>query len=203
MYHENSALHLKKIDSFYSLHDMMKIIRLNETSQLRQLAITDVPDIYNAIDSQRDYLREFLPFVDDTKQIEDTHAFVNAAVNAATEQSEYTFVILSENCFAGLIGFKDLDKKNRKVEIGYWLCEQYQRQGIMTSAVYALCELAFDELQLNRIQIKCATGNMKSKRIPLRLGFTLEGIERQGEQMYDRSYADIEVYSILRNEYVK
>lgn len=99
----------------------MKIIRLNETSQLRQLAITDVPDIYNAIDSQRDYLREFLPFVDDTKQIEDTHAFVNAAVNAATEQSEYTFVILSENCFAGLVGFKDLDKRTGKwrLAIGY------------------------------------------------------------------------------------
>ncbi|MDR2920643.1 MAG: GNAT family N-acetyltransferase [Tannerella sp.] len=178
----------------------MQIIRLNETTKLRQLEITDVPDIYKAIDSQRGYLREFLPFVDHTKKTEDTRAFVEGAVNAAVERNEYTFVILVENNFAGLVGFKDLDKKNLKVEIGYWLCEQYQHRGIMTSAVKALCELAFKDLQLNRIQIKCATGNIRSKHIPIRLGFKMEGLERQGELMHNGTFADLEIYSILKND---
>lgn len=178
----------------------MQIIRLNETTKLRQLEITDAPDIYNAIDTQRYYLREFLPFVDHTKKTEDTYAFVEGAVRAATERDEYTFIILAENNFAGLVGFKELDKKNKKVEIGYWLCEQYQGQGIMTSAVKALCKLAFNELQLNRVQIKCATGNVKSKHIPIRLGFKLEGLEREGELMYDSTFADLEIYSLLKND---
>lgn len=178
----------------------MKTIPFNETTKLRQLEIADVSDIYKAINSQRDYLREFLPFVDRTKKQEDTHTFVNAAVHAAEERNEYTFIILAENNFAGLIGFKDLDKENQKAEIGYWLCEQYQGQGIITLAVKALCQLAFKELHLNRIQIKCATGNIRSKRIPLRLGFTLEGIERQGELMVNGTFADLEIYSLLKDD---
>lgn len=180
----------------------MKEIRLHTTSLLCPLELTDVPEIYQAIDSQRDYLREFLPFVDQTKQMEDTHTFVRSSVFAA-ERGEYTFVTRCNNAFAGLVGFKDLDKENRKVEIGYWLCKQYQQQGIMTSAVQALCKLAFKEMKLNRVQIKCAINNIRSKRIPLRLGFTYEGIERQGELMSNGKFSDLDVYSLLKSDRYK
>jgi ribosomal-protein-serine acetyltransferase len=68
----------------------------------------------------------------------------------------------------------------------------------MTAAVKALCDFAFQELNMNRIQIKCAVGNEPSKRIPRRLGFTFEGIERDGELLTGGIYTDIEVYSLLK-----
>lgn len=178
----------------------MKEIRLNATTQLRLLELHDAPDIYQAIDSQRDYLGEFLPFVNKTDSIEYTQAFVQSSVCASSKKGEYSFVINHEGNFAGIIGFKDLDKENQKVEIGYWLCRQYQHRGIMTSAVKALCKLAFEEMHINRIQIKCAVRNTPSKRIPMRLGFSLEGTERSGEKMADGTFADLEIYSLLQSE---
>ena len=55
---------------------------------------------------------------------------------------------------------------------------------------------------MNRIQIQCAVGNTKSSNIPRRLGFTLEGIARAGELQADGRFSDIEVYSLLREEYI-
>ena len=89
-----------------------------------------------------------------------------------------------------------------EAEIGYWLGEEYQGRGIMTRCVEALCGLAFSELNINRIQIQCAVGNTKSSNIPRRLGFTLEGIARAGELQADGRFSDIEVYSLLREEYI-
>ena len=70
----------------------------------------------------------------------------------------------------------------------------------MTRAVERLCKYAFEELGLNRVQICCAVGNTPSSNIPRRLCFKFEGIERAGELFPDGSFADIEVYSFLKNE---
>jgi len=71
----------------------------------------------------------------------------------------------------------------------------------MTSAVDCLCKYAFEELEMNRVQICCAVENTSSSNIPRRLGFQFEGIERAGELFPDGIFADIEVYSLLKNEY--
>ncbi|MFA7401791.1 MAG: GNAT family protein, partial [Bacteroidales bacterium] len=93
-------------------------------------------------------------------------------------------------------------KQNQKTEIGYWLSESFQKKGIMSLSVKALIDYAFQQLQLNRIQIKCAVGNNESKHIPQRLGFTFEGIEREGEFLSDNTFTDLEVYSILKKDLV-
>ena len=116
------------------------------------------------------------------------------------EVREYVFVIYYKKAFAGLIGFKQSDSINRKTEMGYWICESVQGNGIATKSVQALMKFAFSELLVNRIQIKCAVGNLKSKNIPKRLGFVFEGIERDGERMSNGSYCDIEVYSFLKRQ---
>ena len=64
-----------------------------------------------------------------------------------------------------------------------------------------LIDYAFDELELNRIAIKCAVGNQPSKNIPMRLGFVFEGIERDGELFPDGHFVDLEVYSLLKKEW--
>ena len=55
---------------------------------------------------------------------------------------------------------------------------------------------------MNRVEIRCATGNKKSCAIPERLGFTFEGIQRNGGWLYDR-FVDYRIYSILANEWLE
>lgn len=177
---------------------MVKII--SDELTLKQLAPTDAAAIFSTIDSQRAYLGQWLPFVAYTQSVADTESFVQAIVNAPEADFEYVFTIRKHDEFVGLIGFKDTDRLNHKTEIGYWLSEPYQKQGIVTKSVQKLIEFAFEELAIHRIQIKCATGNLPSKNIPRKLGFVLEGVERQGECVGPGSYRDLEIYSLLRSD---
>jgi len=174
------------------------IIIIDTEIELKQLEQFDSIDIFKIIDSQRDYLGRWLPFVEFTKEISDTEKFVDSIINASEDKFEYVFTIRKRNEFIGLIGFKDTDKLNKKTEIGYWLSEKNQKQGIITKSVDKLCDFAFNRLDINRIQIKCAVANKPSIKIPRRLGFRFEGIERQGELLTGKIYTDLEIYSRLK-----
>lgn len=176
------------------------IIKIDSGIELKQLERTDSVDIFEAIDSQREYLGKWLPFVALTREISDTEKYVNSVVDAPAERFEYVFTIKKQDNFVGLIGFKDTDRVNKKTEIGYWISEKYQKQGIVTRSVDRLCHFAFSRLGINRIQIKCAAGNHASKVIPQKLGFKFEGIEREVELLTGNIYTDLEVYSKLKSD---
>lgn len=197
------------------------IIKVDDNIVLRQLMQSDSAEIFKTIDSQRGYLGKWLPFVEFTKSISYTVSYVDSVINAPDEKFEFVFTIQKRKSFvnkgdnhsnidndtfqeyfefAGLIGFKDTDRQNKKTEIGYWLSHNYQKLGIMTKSAEKLCELAFGELSINRIQIKCAVGNTASSNIPKRLGFVFEGTEREGELLTGGVFADLEVYSKLKND---
>jgi len=65
-----------------------------------------------------------------------------------------------------------------------------------------MVNLAFRNMDMNRVQIRCGVGNDKSSAIPRRLGFTFEGIERAGER-HNHVYIDLEVYSLLKREWTE
>lgn len=178
-------------------------IKIKDNTYIRELTVSDSADIFQTIDTQREYLGRWLPFVSCTNVIADSAAFVESVVSDLDNRKELAFAIIADEQFAGLISFKDIDRANRKTEIGYWLGHDYQGQGIMTAAVETLCRLGFDELDINRIQIKCAVGNTRSSNIPRRLGFVFEGIERDGELQSDGKFSDLEIFSMLACEYQK
>ncbi len=168
--------------------------------KLRQLIQEDAADIFAAINSQREYLGKWLPFVEQTKSVFDTQSFVDSIIDLPKDKMEYTFTIRIDGSLAGLIGFKSTDRANRKTEIGYWLSESFQGRGIITKSVKRLCEFAFQELNMNRIQIKCAVGNSASIAVPERLGFMREGIERDGELLTGALFTDLYIFSLLFSE---
>jgi ribosomal-protein-serine acetyltransferase len=176
------------------------IIQLDTAIALKQLTTSDTEDVFKAIDSQRDYLGKWLPFVAFTKEMADTGKFVDSVVHAPEDRFEYVFTIRKDDALVGLIGFKDTDRQNKKTEIGYWISEKHQKQGIVTKSVVKLCDFAFNNQGINRIQIKCAVDNIASKNIPKKLGFKFEGIERQGELLSNGFYTDLEIYSRLKSD---
>jgi len=185
-----------------SLKACTMILKVDEAIELKQLEQSDSADIFETIDSQRAYLGTWLPFVEWTKEIADTEQFVSSVVKAPEDSFEYVFAIKKQGIFVGLAGFKDTDRLNKKTEIGYWLSERYQKQGIATKSVDRLCRFAFNEQNMNRVQIKCALGNTPSINIPERLGFAFEGVERQGELLAGNVFTDLAIYSKLKRDYL-
>ncbi len=178
----------------------IKIIQVNENITLKQIEISDAKDIFHIIDTQRDYLRKWLPFIDYTKVIADTEKFIHSIIDVPLENRDHIFVIHYNKVFVGLVGLKGIDRENKRTEIGYWLSESEQKKGIITESVKALMEYAYYELDMYRIQIKCAVGNTPSRNIPLKLSYKFEGIERAGEFLINGIFADIEVYSKLKSD---
>lgn len=169
----------------------MKTIPLFGPYALRPLRDGDAAEIFVVIDTQRAHLGPWLPFVAETHRVEQTREVV-ASMRA--DASAPVFTIRDGDAFAGLIGFKSADLRSRSIEIGYWLREEQQGKGVMTAAVRALCRLAFAELGMHRIFIRCATGNGPSNRIPQRLGFRLDRVEPRGERLSDGRWVDLNIY---------
>ncbi|MBW6458254.1 MAG: GNAT family N-acetyltransferase [FCB group bacterium] len=174
--------------------------QLDDAISLEPLQPSDATDIFRTIDSQRDYLGKWLPFVEHTKSVKDSEQFVDSVLTSPDDRFEPVYSIRKKGEFLGLIGFVNSDLRNRKTEIGYWISEKFQKQGIMTRCVKKLCEIAFEERDMNRIVIKCACKNTESRGIPERLGFQLEGIERQGELLPGNVYTDLAIYSKLKHD---
>lgn len=179
----------------------MEHIRINEKIRLEEIKVSMAQVIFETIDNDRDYLKEWLPFVESTKQVSDTEAFIKSIINN-TAKRDLIYSIWYKEEFAGLIGFKDTDWVNRKTEIGYWLAKKMQGKGIISSSVQKLINYAFKSQKLNRIQIKVADKNFKSESIPIRLGFTFEGVERDGE-LHGKKYMNSKVYSLLKADYIQ
>ncbi|MFK3938558.1 GNAT family N-acetyltransferase [Alkalihalobacillus sp. NPDC078783] len=70
----------------------------------------------------------------------------------------------------------------------------------MTAVVKELIHYAFNELELNRVEIRVAVHNSRSQSIPKRLGFVNEGCIRQAEKLYDQ-YVDHTLYGLLKTEW--
>ncbi|MNV95651.1 putative ribosomal N-acetyltransferase YdaF [compost metagenome] len=70
----------------------------------------------------------------------------------------------------------------------------------MTSACRVFIDYAMLEMELNRVEIRCATENLSSRAIPERLGFVLEGIVREAEKL-PSGYVHHAVYGMLRREW--
>lgn len=177
----------------------MKTIPIADKISLRQLIADDAPAIFEAIDTQRPYLGRWLPFVEHTLRVEDTQQVVAGMM--AADPYEYIFTLRTAECFAGLIGFKDTNRITLTTEIGYWMRQEYQGAGMMTRAVRSLCRLAFTELGMEQIVIRCATGNEPSNRIPQRLGFALHTIEPQAELLTGGELIDLNVYVLQRSDW--
>ena len=162
---------------------------------LRPLRAEDAPDIFASIDTQRRHLGRWLPFVADTHQIEQTRQVVAGML---ADTANPVFTLRNGDAFAGLIGSKSADNSKHSIEIGYWLREEQQGKGLMTAAVRALCDLAFKEMGMQRVEIRCGVGNLPSNHIPQRLGFLRSYVEMQGEQLSDGTWIDLNVYVLER-----
>lgn len=174
--------------------------RIRDRLELRLLGYGDAEELFALIDTNRGYLREWLPWLDATTTLADVQGFIRRALQQLADNQGFVGAICLDGPIVGLIGYRDIVWHHRVGSLWYWLDPTHQGQGIMTAACGAVVEHAFTALELNRVVIACATGNTRSRAIPERLGFTLEGTLRQAEWLYDH-FVDHALYALLRRDW--
>jgi ribosomal-protein-serine acetyltransferase len=179
---------------------MMPRLFIDERTVLRPMLDSDASALYSVIDDNRARLRHWLPWLDGTRSHEDLRAFRSRMTAQEAEGMGLARVIQRDNALCGVIAFNHIDGLNRRAELGYWLGREYEGRGLCRRGSSLLIAHAFAELGLNRIAIAAAVGNRRSRALAERLGFTLEGVLRQAEWLYDH-YVDHAVYGLLRAEW--
>jgi len=100
----------------------------------------------------------------------------------------------------GTAAYHSMQREHRAGAIGYWLEQSSTRHGYMTAGVRRLLQHGFEELDLNRIELRVPVGNEASQRICARLGFQVEGVLREAAWQNDH-FIDLRVSSLLRAEW--
>lgn len=168
--------------------------------ELRLRQASDAKPFFAVIENNRAYLRKWLPWLDDNTTHLDTLAYIKRCQDQFSSESGLDLGIWFENQWVGSVGFHDWDKANKQSSIGYWLAEEFTGRSIMTASVNALVRYGFTQMKLNRIEVRCAVRNRKSRAIAKRLGMKHEGTLRQAEFLYDH-FVDLAVYSLLKIEW--
>jgi ribosomal-protein-serine acetyltransferase len=172
-------------------------LAIDERTSLRSVEPRDAEPLFALLEGNRSYLREWLPWLDQNTRVEHTLDFMRRSVEGEKQGTSLTCVIERDEALCGVVAFNWIDRPNRACGMGYWLGADHQGAGLMTGACRALIRYARDERDLNRVEIRAAVGNHKSRAIPERLGFSADGVLRDAEWLYDH-YVDHVIYTQLR-----
>jgi RimJ/RimL family protein N-acetyltransferase len=127
----------------------------------------------------------------------EARAFVTEVVHGDRPEMSLAITDASDGTLLGMVGLRQPDAGVG--EVGYWLAAPARGRGVATRAVRLMCEWAFGELDLARIQLHTLPGNDASERVAERAGFTREGVLRSFTEMKGRR-VDITMFSLLPGE---
>jgi ribosomal-protein-serine acetyltransferase len=172
---------------------------ISDGSYLRLLGEADSQELDDLIEANRARLARWLPWAA-AQTFEDTIGFIRKTEAQVAGNDGFQTAIVCEGDIAGVIGYVGVNWQHRSTNLGYWLGEEYQGKGTMTEAVRALVDHALSVWKLNRVEIRAAVENRRSRAIPERLGFHQEGALRQAE-LVDGRYLDSVMYSMLAEDW--
>ena len=126
--------------------------------------------------------------------------FINDSI-ANTNKKQINYAIVVDGQAVGGIGiFVKDDVYEKSAELGYWLAEEYWRNGIMSKAVQLICKEAFETFDLVRIFAEPFADNAGSRGVLEKAGFTYEGTMRNGVYKNGEIHSYC-MYSVLREEF--
>jgi ribosomal-protein-serine acetyltransferase len=175
--------------------------RVDDEVEIFLLLPHHAPAFFTLLEANRLYWSEWLSWVPRVTTQDNVTDFIQRGLNELAEGTAIRFGIRYRGDLAGRIFYSYIDTVARRLEIGYQIGQAYVGKGIATRAVRQLVQDAFAEMNMNKVEILCATENTRSRAVPERLGFQQEGILRHSEQINNR-YLDLVVYGMLAAEWL-
>lgn len=177
----------------------MGTMAISESVSLRPLSESDAGELHALIEANRAHLARWLPWAA-AQTAAETLAFIERTRAQLAGNDGFQAAIVDRREILGVVGYHRVDWDNRTTSIGYWLGERSQGRGTMTASVRALTDHALSTWRLNRVEIRAAVDNRRSRAVPERLCFQQEGVLREVERVAGRPL-DLAVYSMLSAEW--
>jgi ribosomal-protein-serine acetyltransferase len=140
--------------------------------ELRHLREDDAEAFNAAVHESLDELRPWMPWAaGEPRPVAERLELIRDWARERAEGGDESFGIFLDGAVAGACGL------HRRVgpggvEIGYWVRTPDTGRGVATEAARRLCELAFADPSIDRVEIHHDRANAASGRIPAKLGFS-------------------------------
>jgi ribosomal-protein-serine acetyltransferase len=180
----------------------MFTVEVEEGLELALVEPRFAPLYLDIVSRQRDYLGEWLAWPSHAENEEFFLNFIKRSLHDYADGKSLVCAMFYQNELVGNISFNSINHELQTVEIGYWLSCNYQGKGIVTRSVSKLIEIAFTELNMQKVQISVAVNNRASRGVCERLGFKQEGILTRAENLNGK-VVDHAVYGLSRELWAK
>jgi RimJ/RimL family protein N-acetyltransferase len=167
---------------------------------LRPLTFADAQDIYEQV-KHKEVVRYTMQ-IPHPYHLNDAQKFIKNSIKAYKKKTAYIYGIEHKDTkkIIGVISLSNLDKKNQKCELGYWLGKKYWNQGVMTKAVKMILEIAFNQLKMHRVYASTFADNNGSVRVLENNKFFLEGIQYETVLRAGKWY-NFFLYGLLKDDF--
>ena len=114
----------------------------------------------------------------------------------------WTIIDKQSNAVAGCTRLAEISWKDERGQIGWtWIGKEFQGSGLNKAMKFLILQFGFEELQLNRIELKADERNMRSREAIKSIGATEEGVLRQHMKIQGGFIRNTVFYSILKSEW--
>lgn len=151
-----------------------EVLPVEGNISLRQLKPEEAPVLFGLVDENREYLREWLPWVDHTHTPDDSAKFIAEMIQKRKEATEYGYAICIDDEPVGHMSLMHVSDDKNLPEIGYWIASSASGQGNTTKAAQTLTDFGLHTLGLPKIIIMAKPENIASNKVAEKLGYKLQ-----------------------------
>ncbi|PTM59870.1 GNAT family N-acetyltransferase [Desmospora activa] len=174
--------------------------RIDEELSLRLLEKHHANALFQLVDVNRERLQRWFPWVETTREPADSEKFIQGALQGFIDGTSLNCGIWYRKKLAGVVGPHSIREMNNNAEIGYWLGQEAEGNGVITRSCTAIIDYLVEERGINRIEARCVLANDRSRLVMERLGMQREGLLRQWLK-HDHGYEDVYIYAVLAGEW--
>ena len=175
-------------------------LRVEDDLQLGLLERDDVAALDALVAANRDHLAPWMPWASDPEGT-GTRGFVEGRALTALERADGVDTgIWWRGRLVGAAGIHSWSERPRRGSVGYWIAADAQGHGLATRVARALLAKAFGDWAAERVDLRAAVENTRSRAVADRLGMRFEGVLRRELPVQD-GYADMAVYALSADEW--
>lgn len=162
---------------------------------LRKMLNSDAEALFNFRSDPRVMLYIGRPLMQEVAEAEKFVTDIQAMFDR-NDGVHWAISLRNDPAMIGIISIWKIDKTNHRGEIGYMLGPDQQGAGIMTEAVQAVMQYAFETVHLHSLEANVNPDNAASIKLLERNGFVREAYFRENFY-FEGKFEDSAIYSLL------
>jgi RimJ/RimL family protein N-acetyltransferase len=131
-------------------------------------------------------------------------SYIQTTLDARKIGDQYPFIVFDKATgeYAGSTRFYDIQPANQMLQLGYtWYGNRFRGTGLNKHCKFLLLQLAFEELDMYRVEFRADARNERSIAAMKSIGCKPEGVLRSHMWLEDGTRRDSIVLSILKEEW--